>query len=40
MSCQGMKFEPYGRSLAKVLGALLKAPCEAGPLHLGALCVL
>lgn len=23
-----MKFEPYGRSLAKVLGALLKAPCE------------
>lgn len=27
---QGLKFEPYGRTLAKMLGTLLKVPCEAG----------
>ena len=26
---EGMKFEPYGRTLAKMLGTLLKVPCEA-----------
>eukprot|EP00438_Fugacium_kawagutii_P018906 Skav236692 [mRNA] locus=scaffold847:291979:313758:- [translate_table: standard] len=25
---KGMKFEPYGRTLAKMLGTLLKVPCE------------
>jgi hypothetical protein len=35
---EGMKFEPYGRTLAKMLGTLLKVPCEArGRLPLGCL---